>query len=315
MDSPSPTRAESAALTQRVTLLSVAMAAVLVVIKALVWAVSDSVALLASMADSGLDLVASTTTFFAVRYAAAPPDAEHRFGHGKAEAFASLLQAGLVFASAALIGQEAIHHLIAPQPVSREGWAIAVMLISIVLTAGLVVAQTHLLRNTASVAVSSDRTHYAADLASNVVALVGIAAVALGGWTGLDALAGLGVAALLLWGAVSVFRNASSQLMDHELSQEARGRIVDLMTQDARITDVHQLRTRASGPIIHIQMHADLDPDLSLETAHKVVVAAEKRVLEAFPTADILIHPDPRGRAEPHGGAFAEFREPAPDSE
>jgi len=74
---------------------------------------------------------------------------------------------------------------------------------------------------------------------------------------------------------------------------------------------VHQLRTRASGPTIHIQMHADLDPTLSLETAHQVVVAAERRVLVAFPAADIIIHPDPRGRAEPHGGAFAETHAPA----
>jgi divalent metal cation (Fe/Co/Zn/Cd) transporter len=95
--------------------------------------------------------------------------------------------------------------------------------------------------------------------------------------------------------------------MDHELPPEARARIVALMTGDARITDVHQLRTRASGPFVHIQMHADLDPELTLEAAHKVVVAAEKRVLAEFPAADIIIHPDPRGRAEPHGGAFAEF--------
>jgi len=297
---------DSAALTRQVTMLSVAMAFVLVVIKAIVWLMSDSVALLASMADSAMDLVASSATFFAVRYAAAPPDAEHRFGHGKAEAFASLIQAGLVFASSALIAQEAIHHLVKPQPVTQEGWAIGVMLVSILLTVGLLTAQTRLLRKTASVAVSADRTHYAADLASNAIALIGIAAVAVFNMVSLDALAGLGVAAILLWGAVSVFREASSQLMDRELPDADRDRIKVLMTRDRRITDVHQLRTRASGPVIHLQMHADLDPDLTLEAAHEIVVAAENRVLAEFPSADILIHPDPRGRAEPHGGAFAE---------
>jgi divalent metal cation (Fe/Co/Zn/Cd) transporter len=105
---------------------------------------------------------------------------------------------------------------------------------------------------------------------------------------------------------VSVFRESSNQLLDRELPDEDRARIKSLMTEDARISDVHQLRTRASGPTVHIQMHADLDPEQTLEAAHKVVVAAERRVLEAFPNADILIHPDPRGRAEPHGGAFAE---------
>ena len=300
------TPAESAALTRRVTLLSVGTAAVLVTIKAVAWVASGSVALLASMADSGLDLVASLITFFAVRYAAAPPDAEHRFGHGKAEAFSSLVQAGLVFASAALIGQEALRHLVQPHPLAREGWAIAVMAVSIVLTFGLIAAQSRVLRRTSSVAVSGDRAHYATDLASNVIALLGIGASALLGANHLDAVAALAVTGLLLWGAVSVFREASSQLMDHELPQSQRARIVELVTQDIELSDVHQLRTRSSGPYVHMQMHVDLDPGLSLEAAHAVIVAAEKRLLAEFPSADIIIHADPKGRAEPHGGAFAE---------
>lgn len=300
------TPAETAVLTRRITLLSVATATVLVTVKAVVWLASGSVALLASLADSGLDLVASLVTFFAVRYAVAPPDAEHRYGHGKAEAFASLLQAGLVFASAALIGQEAIRHLMAPTRVEQTGWAMAVMGVSIVLTFALITAQGRVLKQTASVAVSGDRAHYFSDLASNVAALIGIGVTAATGWLGADAAAGLVVAAILLAGAVQVFRESSTQLMDHELPDEDRARIVALMTADPRVLDVHQLRTRAAGPFIHIQMHADIDPDLSLAEAHSIVVAAENRVLEAFPAADILIHPDPRGRAEPHGGAFAE---------
>ena len=300
------TSAETAALTRRVTLLSVATAIVLVSLKMAAWIASDSTAMLASMADSGLDLVASLVTFFAVRYAAAPPDAEHRFGHGKAEAFASLVQAGLVFASAALIAREAVGDLVTPHPLQQEGWAVAVMVVSIGLTLLLLRAQTIVLRQTASVAVSGDRAHYASDLASNVVALIGIAASAWLGVNGLDAAAALVVAALLLWSAIGVFREASSQLMDHELPDDDRAEIVRLVTADGRLANVHQLRTRASGPYIHMQMHVDLDPDITLETAHRAIVAAEKRILEAFPAADILIHADPHGRAEPHGGAFAE---------
>jgi cation diffusion facilitator family transporter len=298
--------AETAALTRRVTMLSVATAAILVTIKVVAWTASGSTALLASAADSGLDLVASLATFLAVRYAVAPPDAEHRFGHGKAEAFASLMQAGLVFASAALVAREAIGDLLEPHPLKAEGWAMAVMVVSTVLTFGLITAQTRVLRKTSSVAVSGDRAHYASDLASNLIALVGIGASAWLGVNGLDAAAAILIAALLLWGAVGVFREASGQLMDRELSDEARAQIVALMTEDPRLTDVHQLRTRASGPYVHMQMHVDLDPQLTLEAAHAVIVAAEKRLLAVFPHADVIIHADPRGRAEPHGGAFAE---------
>ena len=306
MDVHGLTPRESAALTRRVTLFSVSTAAILVTLKLVAWLASGSVALLASMADSGLDLLASLGTFFAVRYAVAPPDQEHRFGHGKAEAFASLMQAGLVFASAALIAREAIGDLVGPHPLKATGWAIAVMAVSTALTAVLITAQTRVLRQTASVAVSGDRAHYATDLASNLIALAGIAASAILGLNNLDAIAAILIAALLLWGAVSVFREASGQLMDRELSDAARARIVALMTEDPRLTHVHQLRTRASGPFVHMQMHIDLDPQLTLEAAHEVIVAAEKRVLAAFPSADIIIHADPRGRAEPHGGAFAE---------
>jgi len=297
---------EASALTRRITRLSVGVAVALTAVKALAWIATGSIAMLASLADSGLDVLAAATTFFAVRYAASPPDQEHRYGHGKAEAFASLTQAGLVFASAALVAEQAILHLLAPHPLAYEGWGLVVMALSILLTAALVSAQSWTLRRTRSVAVEGDRLHYVADLASNLIAFAGIGVAAILRRGEPDAIAGLMVAGWLVWGAVGVFRRAAFELMDHELSDEARHRIVALMTDDGRVGDVHQLRTRASGPYVHIQMHADLDPTLSLVEAHRVMVAAERRVLKAFPAADIIIHPDPRGAAEPHGGAFPE---------
>ncbi len=301
---PSLTLDQTAALTRRVTRLSVGVAVVLSAIKAAAWLSSGSVAMLASLADSGLDLAASLATYFAVRYAVAPPDLEHRYGHGKAEAFASLLQAGLVFGSAALVGREAIGHIVDPQPVRDGIWDLVVMGASTALTIGLIFAQSQVLKTASSVAVSGDRAHYAADLASNVIAAVGIAITALVHSPIPDALAGLAVAVWLVWGAISVFRASTVELMDRELAEESRERIIALLKEDPMMRDVHDLRTRASGPYVHIQAHATLDPNLTLETAHKVMVAAEKRVLAAFPAADIILHPDPRGRAEPHGGLF-----------
>ena len=298
--------AETTALTRRITRLSVATAVILSAIKLAAWLASGSVAMLASLADSALDIVAALATYMAVRYAAAPPDREHRYGHGKGEAFASLLQAGLVFASAALIGREAIGHLIHPEPVQAEGWALAVMGLSLLLTLLLLRAQGEVLKKARSVAVSGDRAHYLVDLLSNVAAIIGIALAAVLRDPRADAAAGLVVAAWLVWGAVQVFRDSSEQLLDHELPDGDRAEIVGRMTSDPQVRGVHQLRTRASGPYVHIQMHADLDPELSLEQAHQVVVDAERRVLEAFPAADIIIHPDPEDRAEAHGGAFAE---------
>jgi ferrous-iron efflux pump FieF len=297
---------ETRAATQRVALLSVATATILIVVKAAAWRASGSVAILASLSDSALDLVASLITLFAVRYAQAPPDAEHRFGHGKAEAFSSLMQGGLVFASGALIGREAFQAFLNPRPVEHGLIGVIVMVVSIVLTLGLITAQTRVVKASGSIAIAGDRAHYAADLAANGVALVGVAAAAWLRLSWVDAAAGLIVALWLLWGAIGVFREASNQLMDHELPEEDRARILALATADPRILGVHQLRTRASGPYIHMQMHADLAADISLAEAHTIMVEAENRLLEAFPAADILIHPDPRGRAEKHGGLFSQ---------
>ncbi len=166
---------QTSKLTRRITMLSVSAALGLVAIKLAAWIASGSIALLASLADSSLDVVASVATFAAVRWAAAPPDNQHRYGHGKAEAFASLLQAGLVFASAALIGQEAIQHLIKPKPIAAEGWAMGVMAVSTFVTILLVRAQAKVLRRVQSVAVAGDRAHYVVDVAANLTAFAGIA--------------------------------------------------------------------------------------------------------------------------------------------
>lgn len=294
------------AATRWVTGLSVAVASVLIVLKAAVWWASGSVAVLASLADSTLDLAASVVTLFVVRFAAKAPDAEHRFGHGKAEAFASLVQAGLVLASAVLVGREAIARLIEPQAVRHEGWAVAVMAVSIVLTLALVAAQTRVLRRTQSVAVDGDRAHYLADVASNAASLLGVAGVALLGATWLDPAAGLLVCGWLLWGAFGVFSKAADHLMDKELGDEDRARILALVTgAHPAILGAHDLRTRSSGAYHHIQAHVDFAGATPLSTVDAILVTAERRVLEAYPTADVLLHPEPAGEAEDHPGPLA----------
>lgn len=292
----------AARVTRPTALLSVSAATILIAAKAWAWLLSGSVALLASLADSSLDLVASLFTLWAVTEAATPPDAHHRFGHGKAEGFAALVQAGLVGASAALIAREAVGRLATQEPITHGGVAIAVMVVSILVTAALVIAQTAAVRKTGSIAVAGDRTHYISDFAANLAVLLGIAAAS---WFNLpmaDPVMGLAVAAWLAWSAIDVGRAAFDQLMDRELPDGDRARIRALAGCDGG--GVHDLRTRAAGPIVHIQFHLDMPADMSLADAHALMVACEKRILAEFPGADILIHPDPHGIAETHGAEF-----------
>ena len=302
-----PTRlpaSDTARLTALATTVSVLTAVTLTLIKVVAWRAGGSTSLLASAADSALDLVAALGAFWAVRYAVAPPDAEHRFGHGKAEAFAGLLQAGLVVASAALIGREAAARLADPHPVTAEASGLVVMLISIAATGALISLQGWVVRRTRSVAVAGDRAHYAADLVSNLAAIAGLGLTRLTGEPRWDAAAGLIVAVWLTWGAVSVFRAAGREIMDRELDDAERAEILKLATDDPRVLGVHQVRTRASGPFLHVQMHMDLRPEQSLLEAHDVIEAAERRILAAFPSADVLIHPDPFGHGEEHDLEF-----------
>ncbi len=303
----SPGRLEpsaAAAIATRALLASMAVAAGLSVLKLVGFVASGSVAVLASLTDSAMDFVASALTLMAVRYAASPADKEHRYGHGKAEGIAAIGQAGLVAMSAVLVGREAVDRVFSPAPLTHGGWAIAIMTASIVFTVLLIFVQNRAIQRSGSIAVKGDRAHYTADLASNVAVIVGVAASVGLGWGWADPVVGFGVAVWLLWGAWTVAREALDQMMDRELSDIERERIQQIALSDPRIRRINSLRTRSSGPLVHIQFHAELDPTLSLEQAHDILVEAEIRLVDAYPGADVIIHPDPEGHRDDHESPF-----------
>jgi len=298
--------ADAHAATREVTRLSVGVAVILIALKAFALGASGSVSILASLADSALDLLASLGVFFAVRWAAVPADEDHRYGHGKGEALAAMVQAGLVFASALFVGWEAVQRIFDPRPVTSGTWTVGVVLISMALTGWLVWMQGRAIRRSNSMAIKADRSHYAADLAANMVVLIGVISGAWLAAPGLDAAAGLIVSVWLFWGALTLLRGAVDHLVDTALPNADRITITKAVLADPRVSGVHQLRTRMAGSVVMIQMHIDLDPTLTLDAAHAIVVEAENRILAAYPRADILIHPDPRGRAERHDQGFTE---------
>jgi ferrous-iron efflux pump FieF len=290
-----------AGLTARAAVASVCVALFLVGVK--IWAQlqADSAALLASLADSALDVVASVVTLVSVRFAAEPPDAEHRYGHGKAEALAGVFQGGVVALSSLLVAWTAVGRLLAPTALKAEQPAMIAMVISIVMTGGLVWFQAWTVKQTASIATKGDMGHYMSDFLTNIVALIGIGAAGLFGILWADGAAGLFVAAWLAHSAWGIAREAADHLLDREANDETRAQIKDIARSVDGLRRVHDLRTRLSGPWLHIQFHADVDPLLTLAQAHVIVVEAERRIRDAFPGADIIIHPDPDDGSEPHG--------------
>lgn len=294
MDASPALRTDPHAATRSITRLSVIVAVALIVMKAFALGASGSVSMLATLTDSALDLAASLTAFFAVRWAAAPPDEAHRFGHEKGEAMAALVQSGLICASAVFVGWEAVARIVDPRPVGGGAWSVGVMLVSMALTAWLIWMQGRALKRSGSLAVAGDRAHYSADLSANAVVLIGVASGALLDAPGLDAAAGLIVAVWLFWGAMTLMRAAADPLLDHEAPARDSAAVAAAVSADPRILGVHRLRTRLSGTRLAAQMHVDLEAALTLAEAHAIVEEAEKRVLAAFPQADVIIHADPR---------------------
>jgi ferrous-iron efflux pump FieF len=286
-------RPAAGTLMQRAALASLVVSILLVLLKAVAYLLTDSVAMLSALADSGLDVFTSAINLVAVHQALQPADQEHRFGHGKAEPLAGLAQGAFIAGSATFLVIAAINRFMEPRAVENGGIAIAVMLFSIVAAGTLVLFQRLVVARTKSVAINADRTHYFGDVITNVGVL---AAILLATQFHLaDPVMGLGVAAFLAWNAWAVFRQSYDQLMDRELPDGERDRIKAIVMRHADVLNMHDLRTRAAGISTFIQLHIELDPAISLTRAHEVSDGVEADILAQFPNAEVIIHQDPAG--------------------
>jgi len=287
------TSPETGKLLKAATYASVATAALLILVKAVAWGLTGSVSVLSSLVDSLLDIFASTINLLAVRHALTPADAEHRFGHGKAEAIAGLGQAAFIVGSGIYVAFEVVRRLINPQPVAHGMAGIAVMVFSILATIALVWFQRYVVRKTASVAITADSLHYVTDVLTNGSVIVALVLASTLGWHLVDPLFGAGIAAYIVYSAWTIAAQSLNLLMDRELSDAARERIAAIATSHPDVTAVHDLRTRSSGRHTFIQLHLEMDGSMTLNRAHVISDEVEASIKEAFPDAEIIIHEDP----------------------
>ncbi len=281
------------------TYASVSVAGVLIVIKAGAWLVTDSVVILSSLIDSLLDSMASLINLFAVRQALMPADFEHRFGHGKAESLAGLGQAAFIAGSALFLIFEATSRLFTPREVTHGELGIGVMVVSIVLTFVLVRFQSYVVRRTGSSAIRADSLHYRADLLVNLGIIGSLVAVSELGWTIVDPIFAIAIAFYIIYTAWGIARGALSSLMDREVPEQTRQRILDIVHAHPRVKGIHDLRTRMSGTQPFIQLHLELDGEISLSDAHTISDEVEARIMAEFPGGEVIIHQDPEGLFEP----------------
>ncbi|HEX4637071.1 MAG TPA: cation diffusion facilitator family transporter [Rhizomicrobium sp.] len=274
---------------------SVSVSLFLVAIKTFAYFASHSVAMLASLADSALDLFTAWLNLVAIRQSLTPADAEHRFGNGKAEPLAGLAQSAFISASALFLVIQAVNRILAPEPIDNSLEALIVMCIAITCAIGLILYERRVVAKTGSLAVEADQTHYLGDLATNIGVVVALVLSSRLGWTLADPLIAIAVAGIMLFTAIGVGRTSFNQLMDRELPDEERARICRIALSHAAVKNVHDLKTRMAGLSTFIQLHLALDPQMRLVDAHAVSDAVEKALLEAYPGAEVIIHQDPAG--------------------
>jgi ferrous-iron efflux pump FieF len=292
------TAAGHSRLSTRAAFASVTLASVLLVAKA--WAAyqTDSTAMLGSLADTGLDVIASLTTLMGVRIAAQPADLDHRFGHGKAEALVSLAQVALISVSAVGILWRAIDRLIHRAETEAMGTGIAVSVLAIVLTFVLLWYQRQVIARTGSVAIKTDNVHYKSDLMLNgsvIVALVLDQALHV---SGADAVFGIAIALWLAWGAWRASSEAVHQLMDREWPEEERQQFLAAAAAYPELQGLHDLRTRKSGTLRFVQFHVWVPADWTVREAHDRLDHIEEQLQQRFPDTEILIHVDPEGQTD-----------------
>jgi ferrous-iron efflux pump FieF len=290
--------AEHSVHSTRAALASVSVALVLLLAKG--WAAyqTDSTAMLGSLVDTALDVIASLTTLVGVRIAAMPADHDHRFGHGKAEALVALAQVVLIAVSAVGIAVRAADRLINGARTQAMGDGIAVSVLAIALTFVLLWYQRQVIARTGSVAIKTDNVHYKSDLMLNgsvIVALVLEQALHV---AGADAFFGIAIALWLAWGAFRASNEAIAQLMDQEWPEDERQQFLAAAAGYPELQGLHDLRTRKSGTLRFVQFHVWVPAEWTVQEAHDRLDAVEEDLQERFPGTEILIHVDPEGQID-----------------
>ncbi|WP_413285660.1 CDF family cation-efflux transporter FieF [Vibrio sp. MA40-2] len=272
--------------------MATGIASLLLVVKLIAWWTTGSVSILASLIDSLLDIAASAVNLVVIRYALQPADEQHTFGHGKAESLAALAQAMFISGSAFFLILNGIDRFFRPHELVSPEYGVYVSLFATIVTAGLVMFQKYVVRKTGSQAIAADSLHYQTDIYMNIAIMVALG-LSYFGITQADATFAIGIGIFILISAIKMVIEAIQSLLDRQLPKDELDIIYNLSMSVEGVLGVHQLRTRSAGAIKFIQLHLELEDDMRLIQAHEISDQVEMKLIEKFPSADVMIHQDP----------------------
>ena len=274
-------------------LLSIGVSGTLIVLKLCAFLLTGSLSILSTLIDSCLDLLVALINALAIYLSLKPADKQHRFGHGKAEAIGSFVQAVFLFISAVYLLFESYRHFQNDTQLTHLPTGVAVMVISIVLTLALTYIQRRIISKTHSMAVMCDCVHYMGDSFMNLGVLCSLGLSYWLGWHWVDEVFAAGVSVYLFHSSCVIFRRVSDILMDRELDSQVRSNIKKLAMIDKDVYGISQLKTRSTGAKMFIQFHVRMNKALDLQQAHDLCQRIEQAIRSAFPQAEVMIHPVP----------------------
>lgn len=272
------------------TYFAVATALTLMLIKFYAWLQTGSAAVLVSLLDSTVDIFASLIIMFAVMISQAPADSEHRFGHGKAEPLAAFAQSAFITGSAVYLIFYAIGHWWNESEVQQVEVGISVMGVSLLLTIFLVLFQYYVVYKTKSTAIQSDALHYFSDILATLLILAGLMFTQLK-W--LDPVIAILIALWILKSAYAILMESLKQLMDHELPDEIKQEIIEIILRTPGARGFNDFRSYQSGPNYFVQLDLEIDDDLTVFEGHDIAENVTNNLKARYNNLDVMIHQEP----------------------
>jgi ferrous-iron efflux pump FieF len=276
--------------------LSLIIATTILILKMFAWLYTNSSSVLASFVDSALDITSSAINFIAIRYAMLPPDNNHRFGHDKIQDLAVFGQGTFFVASGLFVIISSALKINSVSDVHNLDFGIYLMLISTILTIGLVLFQAYVISKTNSSIIKADKLHYLTDILSNIVVVISV--YFSGAYENLDNLLAILIGLYLVYGSYMILKDALKNLLDQEFDSEEKNKLIDKLREykiSKKIESAHDIKTRKAGNKYFIQFHVELKGDLTLNQTHEIVEEIEKDIMLIFPDCEIIIHQDPSG--------------------
>ena len=277
---------------------SISVSLTLSIIKAGAAIVTGSLSVLSSMVDSLTDVISSSISLVAVKFANKPLTEHHRYGYGKAESVSALIQAAFIAGSGGFIFYDGICRLMNPAPLKQTAVGLWIMGASIVLTVGLIAFQSAVVKKTKSQAIEADSAHYTVDLLTNGAIILSLLVVRYLHWQWFDCATAVVISVYLLWNAGRIAVKALEEITDHEVADDIKQKIVDLALSVPEVKGYHDFRTRVSGMRMFVEIHLELDGNLTLSQSHDISDKVEEKILAAFPMSQIIVHQDPYGLHE-----------------